>query len=183
MCLDIPILEFSVILEHLPFWPGFKQILRQLLVLRTLAVWIWYPWLLLPSFVMLKVLVQWTLHKSPNRLLQYHLGVQLDLCIFGVLSPIRHSSNDRCPSVRQNELLCPSFLLHQSLLICFWLLSGSTPKISPIFPFLVRCWNCHGLKHWNKFVSLLFFGLLTGSPFRLSKRTPGRTQTLCGVTF
>ena len=37
--------------------PGYKQILRQLLVLRTLAVWIWYPWFLLPSFEMLMILV------------------------------------------------------------------------------------------------------------------------------
>ena len=37
--LDIPILELSVILEHLPCLPGYKQTLRQLLVLRTLAVW------------------------------------------------------------------------------------------------------------------------------------------------
>ena len=39
-----------------------------------------------------------------------------------------------------------------------------------------------------KNVSLVFFGLLTGSPDRLSRRTPGWTpfhlkQTLCGVTF
>ena len=46
-CLDTPIWEFSTILEHLPLWPGYKQILRQLLLLRTLAVWRWCPWLLL----------------------------------------------------------------------------------------------------------------------------------------
>ena len=39
-CLDIPILEFSIILEHLPFLAGYKQILHQLLVLRNLAIWI-----------------------------------------------------------------------------------------------------------------------------------------------
>ena len=39
-CVDIPIMEFSIILEHLPFLHGCKQILRQLLVPRTLAVWI-----------------------------------------------------------------------------------------------------------------------------------------------
>ena len=38
-CLDIPIWEFSVILERLSFLPGCKQILRQLLVPRNLAVW------------------------------------------------------------------------------------------------------------------------------------------------
>ena len=36
--LDIPISEFSVILEHLLFLPGFQQILRLLLVLRMLVV-------------------------------------------------------------------------------------------------------------------------------------------------
>ena len=34
-CLDTPIWEFSVIFEHLPFLPGYKQILRQLLVCAT----------------------------------------------------------------------------------------------------------------------------------------------------
>ena len=65
---------------------------------------------------------------------QYRLGVQLDLCIFGALSPIRHSSNCKCPSVRQNELLRPSSLL-----------------------------------------PLVIIGLLTGSPVRLSRCTPGRS--------
>ena len=39
-CLDIPILEFSITFDLLPFLLGYKQILRQPLVLRTLAVWI-----------------------------------------------------------------------------------------------------------------------------------------------
>ena len=47
------------------------------------------------------------------------LGVELDLCIFGVLPPIQHFSNDICPSVRRNELLRPSSLLHRSPLSCF----------------------------------------------------------------
>ena len=34
------------------------------------------------------------LHKTLSRLLQYHLGVQLDLCIFGALPPTQHFSND-----------------------------------------------------------------------------------------
>ena len=38
-CLDSPILEFSIICEHLPFSLGYKQILRLLLVLRNLAIW------------------------------------------------------------------------------------------------------------------------------------------------
>ena len=133
-CLDIPILEFSIILEHLPSLPGYKQILHPLLVLRTLAIWRWYPWSWRLSFEMLKILVLWILHKNQNHLSQDRLGVQLDLCIFGALPPIRHFSNDRCPSVRQNELLRPTSLLHRWPLSYFWLLSGSTPKFSPIFP-------------------------------------------------
>ena len=93
--------------------PGFKQILGQVLVLRRLAVWRWSPWLLLLSFVMLMILAQWILHKTLNRLLQYHLEVQLDLCIFGALPPIQHFSNDLCPSIRRNELSRPSSLLHR----------------------------------------------------------------------
>ena len=50
-----------------------------------------------------------------------------------LLSPIQHSLNDRCLSVRRNELLRPSFLLHRSPLSYFWLSSGSTPKSFPIF--------------------------------------------------
>ena len=52
-CLDIPILECSIFLEH----PWYKQILHQLLIQHTLAVWRWYPWLLLLLFVMLMILV------------------------------------------------------------------------------------------------------------------------------
>ena len=39
ICLDIPILEFSIICEHPPLLPGNKQIPRQLLVHRNPAIW------------------------------------------------------------------------------------------------------------------------------------------------
>ena len=76
--------------------------------------------------------VQWILQKIQNHLSRCRLGVQFDLYIFGALPPIRHFSNDICPSVRQNELLRPSSLLHRTPLSCFWLSSGSTPKFCPI---------------------------------------------------
>ena len=44
---------------------------------------------------MLMILVLQILHKILNHLSQCRLGVQLDLCIFGALAPIRLSSNDR----------------------------------------------------------------------------------------
>ena len=65
-CLDNPILEFSIILEHLPFLPGYQQILRPLLVHRNLAIWRWYPWLRLLSSVMLMILVPWILAWDPE---------------------------------------------------------------------------------------------------------------------
>ena len=39
-CLDTPILEFSINLEHLPFLLGYEQILRLLFVHRKLVIWI-----------------------------------------------------------------------------------------------------------------------------------------------
>ena len=131
-CLDIPIWEFSIICEHPPFLPGYTSwYCVSCLSCATRQSWDdihdfcychqWCWWSL--SFVMLS-----------NRLLQYHPGVQLDLCIFGALPPIQYFSNDICLSVRRNELLSPSSLLHRSPLSYFWLSSGSTPKISPIFP-------------------------------------------------
>ena len=73
------------------------------------------------------------------------------------LSPIQQSLNDRCPLMRRNELSRPTSLLHWSPVSYFWLLSSSTPKFSPIFPFLVHCCLCckhfHGLVHKNKFVN------------------------------
>ena len=148
--------DFSIFLEHLPFWPGYKQILRPLLVLRStrqsgndihdfLLLW----------FLMLMILVQWILHKIQNHLSQYRLGVQLDLYIFGALSPIRHSSNDRCPSVKQNELICLSSWLHGSPLFYFWLFIRSHAGIFSNFSHSLStaafdCGYLHCLRHRNK---------------------------------
>ena len=51
-------------------------------------------------------------------------------------------SNDICPSMKRNEFFRPSSLLHRSPLSYFWLSSDSTPKFSPLFPFLVHCCLC-----------------------------------------
>ena len=57
LCLGWRIQIYNIpISKHLPFLLGYKLILHQLLVLRNLAVWIWCPWLLLPSFKMLMIL-------------------------------------------------------------------------------------------------------------------------------
>ena len=47
---------------------------------------------------MLMILVRWILRKTLNRLSQYHLGEQLDLCNFGALPPIQHFSEVNCCS-------------------------------------------------------------------------------------
>ena len=76
------------------------------------------------------------LHKIQSDLSQCLLEIELDLCIFGALSPIWHSSNDRCSSVRQIELLRPSSLRHRAHLICFRLLLRSTPESFQVSPIL-----------------------------------------------
>ena len=152
-CLDIPIWEFSTICEHLPFLLGYKLILRLLLIHRNLVSWRWYPWFWRLSFVMLMILVQWILRKTQNRLLQYHLGAQLDLCIFGALPPIQHFSNDICPL---------NFCARRSCFIDHPLLTSDFRQVPrrnflQFFPFLVcRCFCCrkfHSLRHRHKFVN------------------------------
>ena len=56
----------------------------------------------------------WDKCELQNRLLQYHIEIQIDICIIVALPPIRLSLNERCPSVRRSELLRPSSLLHRS---------------------------------------------------------------------
>ena len=157
-CLDIPILEFSTICEHLPFLHGCKQILRQLLVPRTLAVWIWYQWLLLLSFVMLMILVQWILRKSLNRILQYHLGVQLDLCIFWCFASNsaffrwHMSINDAkwtvAPAVLASSITC--FLLLTFVRFHAEIFSYFSHSLSAAG---FCCRNLHGLRHRNKLMN------------------------------
>ena len=98
----------------------------------------------------------WSQQKIQNHLSQYRLGVQLDLCIFGALPPIRHSSNDRCPSVRQNELfLRPCFIDH------LWFTSDfcqvPNRNLFKFLLFFIHCCFCcgylHCLRHRTKFVN------------------------------
>ena len=154
---------FKNLRSILHFYLGISRYLRPagIVPAHPVAVWIWYPWLVLPSFVMLMILVRWILHKI--HISQYHLGIQLDLCIFGALPPIQHFSNDRCPSVRRNELLRPSSLLHRSPVSYFWLWSSSTPKFSPIFShslstaafaaWIFMAWGI-GINLWNQIIML-----------------------------
>ena len=131
-CLDIPILFLFCVQKNgtSSIFTWYKQILHQLLV-HTLTVWIWSPWLWPLSFVTLMILVQWVLHKNQNRLLQHHLGIQLDLSIFGA-----NICQMTCLSENQNEVLRPSSLLHQSPLFYFWLSSSSTLESFQVFPIL-----------------------------------------------
>ena len=118
--LDTPILEFSITSVHLPFWPRYMQILHPLFVLRILAVWIWYPLLLLPSFVMLMILVLWILHKIQNPLLHCHFGVQLEMTKIHQRREMNFSA------------LVPCFFDHLFLSFC----QLSMPIFSPVFFFI-----------------------------------------------
>ena len=156
--LDIPILEFKIVWEDPPFSPEYKQILRQLLVLRNQAVWIWYPWLLLVSCVRLMTLVQWVLQKALNRLLQYHLGVQLDLCIFGAFA-----SNSACfkrhMSINEAKWTFSPFVLASSItsFILLTFVKFHAEIFSNFSHSLIHCCFCcgylHGLRHRNKVVN------------------------------
>ena len=73
------------------------------LSLRILVVLLQRPLLLLPSFMMLMILVQWILRKNLNHLSQCHLGVRLDLCIFETVVPTPNFWDDRDPSMTQHE--------------------------------------------------------------------------------
>ena len=104
--LDILTLEASVMLKRLSFFLGCKLMLRRLLVWRNLVALQRHPWLFRPSFEMQTNPVLWMQRKSLNRLLKYHLGVQLDLCIVdtSVLSPL--CWEDRRPSLKQKMDIC-----------------------------------------------------------------------------
>ena len=106
---------------------------------------------------MLMILVLWILRESLNRLSQYHLEVQLDFCTSGVSSPIQHSSDDRDPSMMQNVLSHPYFLLHWSHSELFLTFARfHAEDVLKFFFFLVHCcFRCrylHCLRHRNKFV-------------------------------
>ena len=70
---------------------------------------------------------------------------------FRSLPPIRHSSNDICPSMMQNELLLPT--ITSDLLLTFVRFHA---EFSPIFPILIHCCFCcrkfNCLTRRNKFV-------------------------------
>ena len=141
-----------------PFWPGYKQILRQLLVLRTLAVWRWYPWLLLLSFVVLMISLFGEYCVRP-RIVFHNIAseynstfVFLVLCLqFGILQ-----MTDVHQWGKMNFCaLRPCFIGH------LWFTSEfcQVPRRNflQFFPFLIhRCFCCrnfHSLRHRNKFVN------------------------------
>ena len=190
-CLDIPILEFSIILEHLPFLPGYKQRLRLLLVLRNPAVWRWYPWLLLLSSVMLMILVQWILHKNLNHLWQYHLGVQLYVflvpCLqFSIFKWQMSTSAAKwtfAPFVLASSITSDSFLTFVRF---------HAEISSNLSPFLVHCCLCcrnfHGLGHGKRFVyqMVMFLWIVSFScnmVFMMSRQWFSHTQSCRFTSF
>ena len=139
--LDILTWEFWIILMHLPFWPEYNRILHLLLVLHNPAIWRWYPWSLLLSFEMLKILVQWMLRKNLNRLLQYHLGVRLCQYTFEIEAPTPNfemTNIHRRKSIFSSLISCFSdhFFLVSDLrqLSCWYFLK--------FFQFFLHCCLC-----------------------------------------
>ena len=123
-----------------------KRILRRLLVLRNPAVWRWYPWLLLLSFVMLMILVRWILHKTPNRLFQYRLGVQLDRFILGTFGSNSEFLTWQVSIKYANCIVLPPFLASSITSFCFRFSSVVMPVFSLVFShFLSTAASASGL--------------------------------------
>ena len=135
-CLDIPILEFSIIFEHLPFYLGKS---RYCVSCLSCATWqsendihdfycchLWCWWSLFGEYCIRFIII------SHNIASEYtSTFVFLALCLqFGILQ------KDRCRSVKQNELRRPTSLLHRSPLCYFWFLSNPTLKSFQVSPIL-----------------------------------------------
>ena len=150
--------EFSTILEHLPFLAGYKQILHP-------AACPAHPGSLdMKSMTFAAVICDADDPCSSgycirSRIIFHNITSEYNstFVLFGALSPIRHSLNDRCPSVKQNELLRPSSLLHRSplsLLLTFvrfhaGIFSNFSHSLSTA---AFASGIIHGLRHWHKFV-------------------------------
>ena len=141
-----------------PFLLGCKKILCPLHALRNLEIWRWYPWLLLPSFVMLMILVQWILHETLNRLLQYDHGGQLDPCIFWCFASNLAFFRWHV-SISEAKWTFSPIVIASSVDHLFSLLICQVPRLN-LFKFLpffdhccFRCMNFHGLRHRDKFVN------------------------------
>ena len=142
-CLDTPILEFSITSVHLPFLPGYKQILRPLLVHRNPAIWRWYPWLLAaviwdaedPCSVNTAYDPESSFTMSPRSTTLPFILLKNDV-------PTPNSWNDRDPSMTRHELFYPCSLLLRSPLCCFWLLWAAMPAFCQSVPIIFHCCLC-----------------------------------------
>ena len=152
-----------------------------------------YPWLLLLSFVMLMILVQWILHRIQNRLLQYRLGIQLDLCILETVASTPSSWDDRGSSTMQSVRFCPHSFLQRSPHFCFWLSSAAIPLSSsivhiflllPFAPDMCMAWSieinlCTKVKWLGEFTSFpamwSAWSLLWDPSMRILKHTSAST--------
>ena len=129
--LDILTWEFKIILEHLPFWPECKQILRLLLLLCIYDIhdlccrhlWCW-----------------WSLHGKysiRSWIIFHNIASQYDSTLYFW----NRGSNSEFlrwpdPLTTQNARSCLFSLLRQLLPFCSWLLSAAMPVFSRVFPLL-----------------------------------------------
>ena len=151
-CLDTPILEFSIILEHLTFWPGYRQI-------TALAACPVHPGNL--DFCCRHLWCWWTLfckYCVRPRIIFHNVAseynsacVLLMLCLqFGILpmTDVHQRGKMNFNAFR------PCFIDH------LWFVSDFcyVPRRSlfKFLPFFIHCCFCcgylHGLRHGNKFV-------------------------------
>ena len=145
----------SAISEHLPFLLECKPIPRLLLSLRVQVILKWFTIPLSASFVVLMILVQWILHKSLSRHLQYHLKVQVDLYPSRVSSLTQYSWDDRDPLMTHNVL--SRLFLASLITVRFVPDFRQIPRryFLKYFPFFVHCCFCFRYHRGKKLAKLI----------------------------
>ena len=154
--LDIPILEFSIICEHLPLSLGYKLILRLLLVHRNQAIWsnihdlggchlrCWWSW--------------FKEHCVRSRINFYNITAEnnstIVFMVFCLQFIIFHMKDVHLWWKMNFFARHPCFIDH--LFLTFDFRQVPRRNFFQFFPFLVhrcfRCWNLHSLRHRNKLV-------------------------------
>ena len=117
-------------------------ILNNLFVFSILAVWIWYPWLSLLLNVMLKILVEWTLHKNQDHLPQYRFEIQFDLCIFWCFASNSAFFKWLISISEATWNFAPFVLVSSIISLLLLIFVRFHAGIFSNFPFLVHCCFC-----------------------------------------
>ena len=113
-CLDIPIWDFSIFCDLLPFYLG-----RSRYCVCCLSTATWQSGDNIHDFCCGHLRCWWSLFGEyciRPRVVLYNVTTEYNstFVLLVLCPPTQHFSNDICPSMMQNELLRPTYLLHRS---------------------------------------------------------------------